>query len=243
MALLDDFEPKFCRTSVADRVINTLTLAQRNDWIVSIEGPPGVGKTTAVLRYANERPRMVWYYAARPDMAAKGPLFRGLATQFTGYKAAQTRENVVSLRLEAERRCRPGCPVLLILDEAQNLNADTLETLRSIHDDGVLALALVGNHTFTDRFNTERKALAASPQFLSRLDVEISLSEIRRDDAAMVARAHGVPEVLIDKLTKIAGGRKGLRIIESVPRLAADLAGGAPPSRADFEAAITVLCS
>jgi hypothetical protein len=239
---MSEDQANFCQTSVAERVMHTLALAQRNNWIASIEGPPGVGKSTAAIRYAQENGRRVWYYAARRDTAAKGPLFRDLAVRFTGFKDVQTRENVTSLKMEAERRNSSVGPVLLILDEAQNLNADTLETIRAIHDEDVLALALVGNHTFTDRFNTERQSLAASPQFLSRLDLTCRLSAVAPDDAAAVARAHGVPEAMIGKLSKVAGGLKGLRIMETVSRLAADLAAGAPPSRADFEAAITVLC-
>lgn len=238
-----DPELIFCPTTIADRVLDTLGLAQRNNWIASIEGPPGIGKTTAVIRYAREHEHRVWYYAARRDTAAKGPLFRDLAERFAGFSDVQTRENVRSLREEADRRLNWQGPILLILDEAQNLNADTLETLRSIHDDGVLAFALVGNHTFTDRFNAERQALTASPQFLSRLDLTLRLSAVTPDDAATVARANGVPEPLIAKMTKVAQGLKGLRIVETVSRLAADLAGdGRPPTRADFEAAFTVLC-
>jgi len=129
----------------------------------------------------------------------------------------------------------------MIIDEAQDLNSDTLETLRSIYDHGVLALAFVGNHTFADRHNTERMALTASPQFRSRVGLVLDLGTVESEDAATVARAYGIPEVLVPRVATIAAGEKGLRVVENLHRLATASAGGGPLTRAHWDAAITTL--
>lgn len=236
-------EPKFCLTHIADRVMDRLAMTHRANLIASIQGPPGIGKTTAVLRYAEERPRRVWYYAARQDTAAKGPFFRDLAGRLMGFKDIKTDENVGSIIMAARDRAGEGKVPLLIVDEAQVLKSDTFETLRSIHDEGVLALAFVGNHTFTDRHNKERIALTVSPQFRSRIGLEVDLDTIEPNDAAEIARKYGFPEPLIGRVSKVAGGVRGLRIIGDVARLANEAAGHFPPTPGQFEAAFKILCS
>ncbi len=232
----------FVKTSVAEHVLNVLSTTQRARLIVSIEGPPGVGKSTAAQHYAAGS-NTVWYFAVRRDTSSTGSLFRELSAAFTGISDQRSTDNFRSLAMAARWASdREGIKPLLILDEAQNLNADALEMLRALYDEGGLSLALVGNHTFADRFNRERKALTASPQFRSRLNITVDLQAVEAADAAAVALAHGITDAaLIKQLGQIARGPRGLRIIEGVSRLGAELCQTGNPDPADHRAALAVL--
>lgn len=229
----------FAETTISNQIITHLDLARRLSWLISIQGPPGIGKTTTIREYARRSPSSVWVHTARRDTAAVGPLMRALAQEFAGTCDVRTSENVRALRQAIDWKLDP---LLLVLDEAQNLNADTLEQLRAIHDETGLAIAFVGNHSFIDRFNGERKNLSASTQFHSRLSLVLELSAVGPDDVAQVARARGITDTaLIKRLTLLSSGPRGLRAVEGVGDLAAELAGDAPPSAADFRAALSVL--
>jgi DNA transposition AAA+ family ATPase len=242
MKLVEPAGAIFSRTPIVAQVTRALAATQRHNWIASIQGPPGIGKTTAALKYADENPRRVWYYASRPDTSAKGPLFRELADRLTGFRDAHTRDNVRSLSKTAEELSAAFGPILLIIDEAQTLNPDALETLRAIYDEGSLCLAFVGNHTFTDRFRHERGSLVASPQFLSRIDLTLPLERASAEDVAALAAAHGIPDALVDRLAKAARGACGLRIVKRVDDLARSTSAPRPPTRHDYESAFNFLC-
>jgi DNA transposition AAA+ family ATPase len=240
---MDGEDAPFVATAATDRVMGALSTAHRCGYLISIEGPPGVGKTTAALRYMDENPGRVWYYAARPDTAAIGPLFRDLSRCVAGVVDTRVGENRNSITKAAAWIRAP----MLILDEAQNFNGASLEAIRSLHDDGALfAIALMGNQTYTDRHGVARnwiaKSVAHSPQFQSRLDMTVELTGAPADDVGAVARAHGIADrTIAGRMAMIARGPKGLRIVEDVARLAAELAEGRAPTSADFDAALHVL--
>lgn len=235
--------PAFTETAAAGQIIDTLTVAHRNGWMVSIEGPPGIGKTTAAFEFERRRPGRIWYFATRRDTAAKGPLFKELSRAFMGAADLRTSDNVRYLSHElAERDGGLGPPVMLILDEAQNLNADTLEQLRSLYDEGHVSIAFLGNHTFADRHNSEKRSLVASPQFLSRINMHVRIGPASPADVAALARAHGLTdERLVARLAPIAAGYQGFRALDNLVTLAADFAGGGAPGAADFAAALDFL--
>lgn len=238
---MNDDEVLFVETTVAARVIDMLDIAHRHSWMISIQGPPGIGKTTAVEEYARRAKAKVWRFTARRDTAAVGPMMRALAQQFAGTCDVRTYENVRAL-LEAASWARLDRGPLLVIDEAQNLNADTLEELRSVHDEGKIGIAFIGNHTFVDRHNGKRSNLVASPQFVSRLQLTMDLTGVEPGDAEAVARLHGITGGgTIKRLALLARGPRGLRVLDGIVGLANEHAAGAPPKAEDFDFALSIL--
>lgn len=55
--------PPFARTGIADAVTHALGLAHVEGGIVVVAGPTGIGKTTAVKRYAEQEPGTIYVVA------------------------------------------------------------------------------------------------------------------------------------------------------------------------------------
>ena len=197
-----------------------IKLTQEMRCIGSVVGEPGVGKTTAARAYA-ERVRRARYCVMDPvhdTMNAMLSLLCGAVCKWS--PPCRTLELYQVL---CNAICDGRVNVLLV-DEAQHVNARNLDVLRGIHDKTRVPLVLLGNATLGSRFNTTRAAAFA--QLSSRIGSELYIDGSPEADLHAFARHYGAHEPkAIAFLGKWAADKPGLRQAEMLLRLGRDLAG------------------
>ncbi|MCC7413336.1 MAG: AAA family ATPase [Gammaproteobacteria bacterium] len=109
-----------------------------------VAGEVGVGKTCALRAYASSTAG-VYYVRALHAMTISVLLDELVeVTAAPVYKSAGSRRGTQAERLAAVRRRLTGQDALLILDEANRVNAGTLETLRDLRDLAGVGVVLAG---------------------------------------------------------------------------------------------------
>lgn len=170
--------PDYVPTPSSRRFITCLRMAHMGD-MAAVAAAPGVGKTAALTQYQATNPKVVIVtispaHSSMPNMLAE-------ILKAMGETAKGMPQHLSSLL----RKKVSGGGWLIALDEAQFLNANALEELRSIHDATNTGIALFGDERLISR-------LKPYPQFFSRLGTKYSLAKPLAEDVTMVAAAWGV---------------------------------------------------
>lgn len=131
-------------TTVHKRVAAICARAHHYRSFGVVAGEVGVGKTCALRAYA-EANAGVYYVRALHAMTISVLLDELVeVTAATPYKSPGSRRGTQAERLAAVRRRLTGQDALLILDEANRVNAGTLETLRDLRDLAGVGVVLAG---------------------------------------------------------------------------------------------------
>lgn len=162
--------PEWVETDTSQAVTKTLLFAQHTASISVVYGGAGVGKTTAIRRYAEANPN-VWIMTGSPYAGAMAGALEDVA-QALGLKELSNRPSQVAR--EIVRRLT-GTRGLLVVDEAQHLNVQALECMRALHDAAGVGLVLCGNEAVYSRLTGgSRKATFA--QLFSRIGRRLHLT-------------------------------------------------------------------
>lgn len=180
---------------------------RRYRWLAVCTGEPGVGKTTYAERYtmwdviSPDFPLYAYSREPPPEAAScPGVYYRAQVTNTPKQLTAEIerRRGVVSYVVDAARRIRDGRDSyegllgledrteLLVLDEAQRLNAKTLEQLRDIHDEGSFGLVLM---SATPRF---ARVLSGNAHYRARIGDEHVIEPLKAAPARKVIANPGV---------------------------------------------------
>lgn len=217
--------PDFQATRTAEEIHATFLFAHHGGRMVAIAGGPGVGKTTTARWYA-ENKRNVWIATADPaSKRATGILSE--ITEATGFAPSGRSLN---LRREITNHMH-GRKGLLIIDEAQHLDIDGLEQVRSIHDRCGVGVVLMGNQSIYARVGgPSRKAEFA--QIHSRIAKVLQRAKPYSADVEMMAEAWGVETPAELKFLKIIAAKPGaLRGVDNCLGLATIVAREAGEKR------------
>ncbi|MDQ2759598.1 MAG: ATP-binding protein [Actinomycetota bacterium] len=151
----------------------------------AFHGDAGLGKTFAV-RYAAARSGVECSWAEFPERPTMRRMVAGILRAVTGVEHDHDRYRLTADlgQVLSER------PRLLIVDEAQRLNRDCIETLRHLHDDpGTrFALALVGgNDCWT--------VLSRYPMLRSRIFARVAFEKMTFEQVlAVIPKFHRIYE-------------------------------------------------
>jgi DNA transposition AAA+ family ATPase len=193
-------------TPTGQRIDNTIAFAQTTPSIVVIYGNPGLGKTTAIARYARMNPN-VWVVTCKPSTGGNRACIR-MVGEAVGLKGLATTPDQVSSDIVSRMRGTGG---LLVVDEAQHLSVDAFEELRSVHDVAGVGLALCGNDfvytKVTGRLNRSHFA-----QLASRIGRRLKLrSPSVEDVGAFLAHWQITGDAEVEYGRQIGTGSGGLR--------------------------------
>ena len=209
-------------TPTGENIINTLTHAQAVADVTVIYGGAGLGKTAALRRYAATHPN-VWVVTASPATCRVNAILEETAVALGMDNAPSWTSRLYRKIIEKMRETNG----LLIIDEAQHLQVNALETVRALHDEAEIGLALVGNEVVFSRLTGGEGVRAANfAQLFSRIGKRTRLTKPLAGDVRAICSAWELNTDEAKILAKIAAKPGALRGVVKTLRLASMLAAG-----------------
>ena len=212
--------PDFQETQSARSFTEILRYAQVMPDIAVIAGTAGIGKTMAARHYAATNPN-VWTATMEPCSASVYPMLGELAEVMSITEKVQTKlSRAIGRKVE-------GTGGLVIVDEAQHLDARALDQLRALYDRYSVGIALVGNETVYARLEGEGRKPSFA-QLFSRIGMRITQARPRAADMCTLIAAWGVTGAEEVRLLKAIARKPGaLRGMTKCLQLASMIAVGA----------------
>lgn len=212
--------PEFQPTPSAMAFIETLRFAQVMPEIVVISGAPGIGKTRAIQHYQASN-RNVWIATMDPTTSKVNGMQVELCEELGLLEKAPAKlARAIGRKVE-------GTGGLIVIDEAQHLDAKSLDQLRSFYDRYNIGVALVGNELVYRLIDGERQR-ANFAQLVSRIGMRITQTKPKAADMCRLIEAWGVTDKEEVKLLKAIAAKPGaLRSMTKVLQLASMMAAGA----------------
>lgn len=199
----------YVKTSISEKVYSLLELCQTEGGIAIACGDAGIGKTKAVFQYQKDHPNNCFAISLNPCYTSVKAVLGKVADEIGANKPKSKGELWESIK----NKLSDG--MLLIIDEAQNLNFSTIESLRSLPDafeqEGqTLGIAFVGNPGILSYILSDRAKFA---QIISRKKTTgiYTTSKIEREDIQKLFPMIADKDLEIDYLWKIAKSIQGIR--------------------------------
>lgn len=178
-------EPQWVPTPTGLRIESALEFAYTRRKIALVYGGAGVGKSTALHRFAQEV-RSAWIITANPAMLTPSAVLRTICNAMGLYVL---QANTVNMMDAIKQRTFWGnSGRVLIVDEAQHLSLPALEQLRYIHDAYAIGLVLSGNEEVYSKL-TGGARHASFAQLFSRVGRRLRVSVPSEGDIAAILDA------------------------------------------------------
>jgi len=212
--------PGFTLTPSAIEFIEIFSHAHHLPDMVAVTGAAGIGKSSTACHYTAQNFGSVWKIVGSPAVIGPRAVLDALARAMglVEFGALHKLEHVLIMKLR-------GTNALLIVDEAQHLQAAALDALRALHDQAGVGIVLLGNETVIGKIDGgQRKPEHA--QLYSRVGRRLTRKGVRKGDApALLDAAQVDDEEVRSLLTGIAGRPGALRGMVKTLRMAQLLAG------------------
>lgn len=190
---------EFVPTSISRKIERAIFIAEATQRIAVIAMQSGLGKTRTLQEYRFKhaaKARSV-FVSCSPDLNTKWSLINELIYATT--KDESRRRSPSHARRELVQLIS-GTNRTLFVDEAQYLNEECLEVLRTVSDQAGVALILSGNESIYERGAGKIGGAAAHAQFTSRVVARVHLGteDITKGDVKAIA-VQMIPEsTLVD---------------------------------------------
>lgn len=211
-AKYDSYVPTSISTQVYDIINNCHLLGG----LAVACGDAGIGKTQAALKYVRDHEQNSIYIYVPPCMKTSNAIIKAIGSKLGIRKRAMD-----EIWTAVAEKLTDG--MIIILDEAQHLSYEAIETLRSFSDifnnDGkTLGVCLVGNEVTIECTNGKSGQEIEFGQIVNRrksLEVFKTTQIVRKDVELLFPELEGKkPE--IDFLHRIATGVQGIRGIVDI---------------------------
>ncbi|AUI69834.1 AAA family ATPase [Beggiatoa leptomitoformis] len=227
--------PAFIETPTAGKIADVLTDAQANAEMVVVYGGAGVGKTKAVDNYKKSSPN-VWHITMSPCVKTAGNCLEWLCSDL-GIGDIRGKGKALRAIIQFLKNSHG----LLVIDEAQHLELEALEIIRSIYDASGVGVALVGNESVYTKLTGGRRS-ADFAQLYSRVGQRLKISKPTKADVLAIIERCGIDnKESRGLLQEIASKNGGLRGMFKTLRVAYQLTETNVPTVDDFHAAWTNL--
>ncbi|OKP69605.1 hypothetical protein BTE77_27830 [Ensifer adhaerens] len=207
--------PSFLKTRAAMEIFNTLLLAQVTSGFVTITLDAGRGKTTACQYFKATRPH-VHLVTLNPKVKSVHGALNLLALNLSVrvFNQAELVETIGN-------RLSRGDGALLIIDEAQHADAETINQFRYFSDNFRCGVALVGNAEIRKRISQGGSNAASRDQVTSRIDKNLKRDPGRAEDVQAFIAAWGIEDPSCVKFLTGIGMKGGaLRQIDRTVKIA-----------------------
>lgn len=223
----------FVATETAKEIRRSLEYVQSmgKPALTMIAGGPGIGKSLSLQEFARTNTN-VWMMEANAAASRPFPFLEMVCGLF------EIRARGEGIPALLSRLCDrlAGTQGMLIVDEAQHLHPQSLETARGLHELAGIDLVLAGDLRL-------RRIVGSMAQLDSRVRRPVIIEHPGRDDVRAFSAVFGVTgKDCVDRLFAVSQRRGALRDVESVLRYAgAGMPEGAPPDLPAIEWAIREL--
>ena len=162
---------------------------EQKEGFVAITGATGVGKTTVLLSYLEKKReffKIIYVFNAKiPFQGLLTTIYRGLGIPIESESVTRMVGRLHEFLIDEHKR---GNTVVLVIDEAHNMPADTLESLRMVSNletikEKLLQIVLVGQPEFERKLNTREFR-----QLRERLAGRSTIVPLTRDESAEYVR-------------------------------------------------------
>lgn len=211
-------EPGFIETPSSTAFRAVFEYAQSVPDVGLITGNAGVGKTVSAEQYVKTTPD-VWMMTADSSMRSPTAVLREL-TEIVDASEKRGPRMMASLIARVK-----GTQGLIIVDEAQNLQTEAIDLLRTIYDRGRIGLVFMGNEPLKGRIEGMGRATTHA-QIFSRVGMRKNRPRPQINDIFRVLDAWGIQDDGLRKLCRFVGTQAGgLRGMTKTIRYAHVLAG------------------
>jgi hypothetical protein len=170
------YEFRFVMTSVAKKVFEIARLCHKNNEIGVVYGEAGLGKTCAVKEYARLNTDVILINAC-PGWTRR-TLMKKIHIKL-GYCGGKYVDDMVGESVN--KLMNSGR--LIIVDEAENLDSDILNSLRRIHDEAGVGILLVGMPSLLSNLKGKKRDYQ---QLYSRVSRAYNLKPIQMTDVELM---------------------------------------------------------
>jgi DNA transposition AAA+ family ATPase len=184
-------EPQCVETPTHKKIYHACAHAHRGD-LVLVYGAGGVGKSTALMRYAEqhwERGRKAYYFNLH-GVKTPASMLQTIAQALDAPGAFGPYRNVSLLRVLADSLSPKD---VLLADECSSLRPDALDLARHFLDESGTGLVLAGNELVYEVISGKNRRAQFS-QLDSRVGMKIHLPHSTEADANAVLSAWGVAD-------------------------------------------------
>lgn len=219
-------EPKFVETNFAKQMQMVIEYTRMNNDIGMIHGDAGVGKTTVLQLYV-ERHSEVIFITAGVDLSTPKAVAEELLDQL-GRKEYYGGLNKMGKIIIQALKVKGSSGRLIIIDEANHLNARAKEFLRKINDQAGVGIIYCGTHDLYQQMRGAKGIIYA--QLLSRIGIRRSIDrkEISKDDISLLfEQSSKLDDDCLQVLYEQAKGEGGIRYAKKLYMLASSLSYGA----------------
>lgn len=214
--------PGYLDTGFSRRMVGQLTYAQQGD-MVAIACAPGMGKTVTAKHYRTIAPN-VWIATARPSTSTVQTMQIAVLMAM-GEASPKGTPQQLSAQIMARMRNSGG---LLIFDEAHELGDQSLEEMRSWHDETGVGIALVGDYRVIARIEGKRDKKDRA-QIFSRIGMRQCEQQVKPEDAEILIDAWGIVDPAQRGFMRDVALRPGgLRSMNRMTKVAVTMAAGEP---------------
>ncbi|MGQ6950265.1 AAA family ATPase [Vibrio cholerae] len=213
--------PGFVMTETAKQIMADLTYAQITESFAVIFGASGVGKTETAREYQRSN-NNVWMITASPSRASLTECLYELAMEL-GLDQAPRRKGPLSRVIRQRLLNSEG---LVIIDESDHLDYQTLEELRILQEETGIGMALLGNNKVYTQLTGGRRNEDFARLF-SRIAKKRGIHKAKKSDVKAIAQAWNVMGEEEQALMQQVSERPGaLRLLTKTLKLSVMYANG-----------------
>lgn len=208
---------EFCNTTVANVISNTIEQARLLGANAAVDGPAGIGKTFALSRHN----RSVDGTAMLTATAASGNAARNLFSSLCATLHLRTNGSIADMQHSLFSYDRPG--FVVIVDEAQNLNLQSIRELLTLYDRSHMTVVFCGNADVIKKTRVDKGPLATIG---SRIHIRRTLTGIVAEDVDAICGTFDVEGGEALALMRRVGRHSQARGVSFILRAARELADG-----------------
>lgn len=184
--------PGYVETPTSTKIIGALEIARATPTISIVVGAAGCGKTTTAKSYAASSARgagegTAYYVFANAYNRSPTAILHKIAEAVGAYYVGGYRNHTIAQNILG--RLREGD--LIIIDEAQHLEARALDGVRSFLDEGNVGIAYLGNEEIYTRISRKGRR-AAFAQLHSRVGMHLDVQCPTAGDVDCLLSAWGI---------------------------------------------------